>query len=146
MRTRDEVLREFGLALLAPSDEEKKMADRIRELEAASGEPVAWAELRANVQRIIVRTALNRMAMRASKADELYAIATEEVLALLPHPPASAGVPVVTEAIRKALDDIEAADTDMREGREAHALGCLHSARMFLTAALTAASEGENDG
>ena len=58
MRTRDEVLREFGAAeltrLLPPvvAESIERMADRIRELEAqlvsnantlVSGEPVAWA-------------------------------------------------------------------------------------------------------
>lgn len=79
----------------------------------------------------------------AERERSMYrAIITAALTAAHSQQTPSAAWVTVTEVIRKALDDIEAADTDMRGGREAHALGCLHSARMFLADALKhAASE-----
>ena len=95
MRSRDEVLREFGAwdSIHGCCPEEvhwssaEAMADRIRELEAASGEPVAWALYDYDLTEVVNLTAIADVAQRWR-----LGYGYTRVVPLYPAPPSAAGV------------------------------------------------------
>lgn len=100
MRTRDQVLSEFGAnvppAQVVSMQTALLMADRIRELEAASGEPVAHTRYKRVPQETVTA-----VCVAVDIQDFNYVASILEAFVNLHTPPSAAGV-TVTEAMVEA--------------------------------------------